>query len=63
MTKHRGKPTKRANKPTAAEFEHVSSEATESVELNVGDLEHVVGGTKGAVVQAGWNLAQNKKAA
>jgi hypothetical protein len=27
------------------------------------ELDAVAGGTKGAVVQAGWNLAQNKKAA
>jgi hypothetical protein len=27
------------------------------------ELDAVTGGTKGAVVQAGWNLVQNKKAA
>jgi hypothetical protein len=36
-------------------------------ELTADALEHITGGaadgTKGAVVQAGWNLCQNKKAA
>jgi len=32
-------------------------------ELTTEELKVTVGGTKGAVVQAGWNLAQNKKAA
>jgi hypothetical protein len=32
-------------------------------ELRDDELAFVSGGTKGAVVQAGWNLAQNKKAA
>ena len=34
--------------------------AKESTELNQDDLDQVTGG---AVVQAGWNLAQNKKTA
>ena len=31
--------------------------------LSERDLDAIVGGSRGAVVQAGWNLAQNKKAA
>jgi hypothetical protein len=35
----------------------------ENRELRDDELASVSAGTKGAVVQAGWNLAQNKKAA
>jgi len=34
-----------------------------SRELTADELDVVAGGGKGAVVQAGWNLAQNKKVA
>jgi hypothetical protein len=40
-----------------------SRDVRENRELKDDELELVSGGTKGAVVQAGWNLAQNKKAA
>jgi hypothetical protein len=40
-----------------------SREVRENRELRDDELALVSAGTKGAVVQAGWNLAQNKKAA
>jgi hypothetical protein len=40
-----------------------SREVRENRELRDDELALVGAGTKGAVVQAGWNLAQNKKAA
>jgi len=39
------------------------SGTSEIRELTAIEIDAVAGGTKGAVVQAGWNLAQNKKAA
>ena len=35
----------------------------EADELTADELKCVCGGGRGGVVQAGWNLAQNKKAA
>ena len=42
----------------------ITNVTSEAVELSADELRTVSGGsTKGGVVQAGWNLAQNKKAA